>query len=261
MGKETEEKDIFWEERILLYVVICDDDINDLNRVIEILSDIFVQNEIDYDLKTFQSPLDLLKKMNQADIAILDISMGCMNGIDLGKKLKTEFPEVKIIYTTSYEEYCLQVINEIHAFSFLCKPVQKSDMERQILDLLKRPKSVDDTEMNFYKVSNLKGDEFPVLKLRLKDILCFEYVKSKRRITMVLDNKEYEISYVMKNLITKLERYGFAVNCRGNLVNLRHIVKIKGYDIYLDNGKILALSQKRAVEFKEKLNLFLHNQN
>lgn len=258
---ETEDKDTFWEEKVLIYVVVCDDDINDLNKLTEILSSIFVQYETNYDLKTFQSPVDLLEKIDQVDIAILDISMGCMNGIDLGKKLKAEFPEVKIIYTTSYEEYCLQVINEIHAFSFLCKPVQKSELEKQILDLLKRPKSVEDTEMIFYKASNIKGDEFPVLKLRIKDIVCFEYVKSKRRITMVLYDKEYEISYVMKNLITKFERYGFAVNCRGNLVNLRHIVKIKGYNIYLDNGKILALSQKRAVEFKEKLNLFLHNQN
>lgn len=63
----------------------------------------------------------------------------------------------------------------------------------------------------------------------------------------------------MKKLAAELAAYGFMINARGSLVNLRHIVKIKGYDIYLDNGKILNLSQKRAVKFKEKMNEFIHN--
>ncbi len=63
---------------------------------------------------------------------------------------------------------------------------------------------------------------------------------------IVLEKTAYEYSYVMEKLAGELEGYGFAVNCRGNLVNLRHISKIKGYDIYMDNGQILALSQKRV---------------
>lgn len=75
----------------------------------------------------------------------------------------------------------------------------------------------------------------------------------------MLKNEVYEYSYVMEKLADELEDYGFAVNCRGNLVNLQHIVKIKGYNVYMDNGQILALSQKRVAEFKEKMNEFIHS--
>ena len=40
----------------MLNVVACDDDINDLNKVVNILSDIFQRYEVNYDLKTFLSP-------------------------------------------------------------------------------------------------------------------------------------------------------------------------------------------------------------
>ena len=75
----------------------------------------------------------------------------------------------------------------------------------------------------------------------------------------MLENEVYEYSYVMEKLADEFEDYEFAVNCRGNLVNLRHIVKIKGYDIHMDNGQILALSQKRVAKFKEKMNEFIHH--
>ncbi len=252
-------KEYGWEEENLINIVVCDDDMSDLNKTVDILSSIFVQHEVSYDLKTFISSIDLLEGVKKVDIAILDISMEYLNGIDLGRKLKVKFPDIKIIYITSFEKYCLQAINDIHAHSFLCKPLQKEKMENQILDLLNKFNQEEDTEKIFYKVSNEEGYEFPILKLKLKDIVYFEYIKSKRRIAMILANEEYEFSYVMKKLVAELEIYGFMINSRGNLVNLRHIVKIKGYIIYLDNGKVLNLSQKRAVEFKEKMNMFIHN--
>lgn len=68
----------------------------------------------------------------------------------------------------------------------------------------------------------------------------------------MLENAVYECTYVIEQLADELADYGFAVNCRGNLVNLRHISKIKGYDIHMDNGQILALSQKGLLSLKKK---------
>lgn len=101
--------------------------------------------------------------------------------------------------------------------------------------------------------------ELSVVTLRLNDIIYFEYIKSMRKVAIVLGEKTYRCSYVMEKLAEELERYGFFTNCRGQLVNLRYISKIKGYDIYLYNEKKLPLSQKRAVEFKKIMNDFLHN--
>ncbi len=241
-------------------IAICDDDSKDLKSIIDILKDIFATHNDKCSLQSFHSATDMLKKVNKMDIAILDISMEEMNGIDLGRELKKRFPEVRIIYTTSYEQYCMQAINEVHAFSFLCKPLEKEEVKNQLDELVKKIKQSDEKmEKVFYKVSDSNGIEHPFIKLELQNIIFFEYVKTKRRIAIVLENEVYEYSYVMEKLADELEDYGFSVNCRGNLVNLRHILKIKGYDIYMDNGQILALSQKRVAEFKEKMNEFIHN--
>ena len=60
-----------------------------------------------------------------------------------------------------------------------------------------------------------------------------------------------------EKLVEELKPYDFVVNCRGNLVNLRHIEKIKGFNIYLDNGKELQIAQKRSSDFREEVNKFL----
>lgn len=241
-------------------IAICDDDSKDLKSMIDLVREIFAKHGDKYYLQSFHSAIDMLEKVNKMDIAILDISMEEMNGIDLGRELKMRFPEIKVIFTTNYEQYCMQAINEIHAFSFLCKPLKREEVKNQLEELIEIIKQSDNKmEKVFYKVSDSGGKEYPFLKVELQNIIYFEYVKSKRRIAIVLSNEVYECSYVMEKLAAELENYGFAVNCRGNLVNLRHVMKIKGYDIYMDNGEILALSQKRVVRFKEKMNEFIHS--
>jgi DNA-binding LytR/AlgR family response regulator len=244
----------------MLEIAICDDDKADLNFVIEIVQEIFKHNEIEYNLQAFDSAKEMLGKVKRIDIAILDISMEELNGIELGRVLKTHYPEVKLIYTTSFEEYYMQAINDAHAFSFLCKPLERDKLQRQLLDLIKEISySNYSKEKKFYQVLDDKMKELPVVKLRLNDIIYFEYLKSMRKVSIVLEERTYKCSYVMEKLAEELESYGFSTNCRGQLVNLRYISKIKGYDIYLYSGEKLHLSQKRAVEFKKIMNDFLHD--
>jgi DNA-binding LytR/AlgR family response regulator len=243
----------------MLEIAICDDNKDDLIYAGNLLREILPIDGKNFNLQLFSSATKMLCEIKQVDIAILDIAMEEMNGIDLGEKLKRRFPALKLIYMTSYEQYCMQAINVVHAFSFLCKPIEKNEIQEQIISLVdEMKKSTDAEKKTFEKVTDCRGKEYAAVKIRLNDIIYFEYIKSKRRILIVLENETYEYSYIMERLIAELNDFGFGVNCRGFLVNLRHIVKIKGYKIYLDNGKILQLSQKRAAKFKETMNDFIH---
>ena len=123
-------------------IAICDDDSKDLKSVIYILKDIFVERNDECRLQSFHSATDMLEKVNKMDIAILDISMDGMNGIDLGRELKIRFPELRIIYMTSYEQYCMQAINKVHAFSFLCKPLEKEEVKNSVRRISKGNKTI-----------------------------------------------------------------------------------------------------------------------
>lgn len=240
----------------MIEIAVCDDDANDLDYAVSILHEIFTAQNIGYNIKTFLSANEMLNNIRKIDIGILDIAMNELNGIKLGRKLKEKFPNVKLIYITSYEEYCMQAINDVHAFSFLCKPLDSCKMQKQIIEVLNGiPNNI--IEKEFYKVTDSKQREYASIKLKLEDILYFEYIKRQRKAEIVLTDETYECECVFEKLVEELQQYDFVVNCRGNLVNLSHIEKIKGFSIFLDNGKELQIAQKRIVDFRTKMNEFL----
>lgn len=240
----------------MIEIAVCDDDANDLDYAVNILHEIFTAQNIGYHIKTFLSANEMLNDIRKIDIGILDIAMNELNGIKLGRKLKEKFPNVKLIYITSYEEYCMQAINDVHAFSFLCKPLDSCKMQKQIIEVLNGiPNNI--IEKEFYKVTDSKQKEYASIKLKLEDILYFEYIKRQRKAEIVLTDETYECECVFEKLVEELQQYDFVVNCRGNLVNLSHIEKIKGFSIFLDNGKELQIAQKRIVDFRTKMNEFL----
>ncbi len=242
--------------RGMLEIAICDDNINDLKHVEKMLQNFFVEQKIDCNIRGFVSANELLSSMKKVDIGILDIVMEEHNGIDLGRSLKERFPDIRLIYTTSYEQYVMQAINDVHAHSYLCKPLNSVQMQKQILDLL-RGFSKSKPEKEFYKVIDSNHKEYAVVKLKLEDILYFEYIKRQRKVDIVLENERYEYECAFENIVEEFEPYDFIVNCRGNLVNLSHVVKIKGYTVFLDNGTELAISQRRIADFRNHLNDFL----
>ena len=153
----------------MLEIAVCDDDIADLECAVNMLHKIFTSQKIAYHIEQFASANQMLENISRIDIGILDISMEELNGIKLGRKLKEKFPDVKLVYITSYEEYCMQVINEVHAFSFLCKPLEYDKLELQILELLNQlPEAI--VEKNFYKVTDSNGKEYLSIKLKLRDM-------------------------------------------------------------------------------------------
>ncbi len=240
----------------MIEIIICDDDDYDLNHTIDILHKILYDMKIEYHITSFLSSNDILNKIQKIDIGVLDIAMKDCNGIELGRKLKEKFPYIKLIYMTNFEEYCIQVINQIHAFSFLCKPLDKYKVQEQIKDAIDSiPKNF--IEKEFYKVTDSKNRKYNSIKLYLKDILYLEYIKGQRKALIVLADEVYKCKCIFGNLEKELEPYGFAVNCRGSLVNLSHVQKIKGFILYLDNNRELSIAQKRIVDFKVKMNEFL----
>jgi len=96
----------------MIEIIICDDEIKDLQDISKIVCEVCLNEVIDYNLKTYSSGEEMLDQTYSMDIGILDISMSELNGIDLGRELKKRFPEVKLIYITSYEKYCQQVIDK-----------------------------------------------------------------------------------------------------------------------------------------------------
>ena len=239
----------------MLEVAICDDDKEDLDKAALMLDKILSEYQVQYQIRSFLSANELLNNNDKIDIGILDISMEELGGITLGRKLKEKNHDIKIIYITSYEEYMAQAINKVHAFSFLCKPISEEEMKTQIMEILGQEKCPE-IEKEF-EILDESGTKAGCVRLKLNEILYFEYIKRSRKVLIALSDITYEYDCIFEKLVEELQPYDFVVNCRGNLVNLRHIEKIKGFTIYLDNGKELQIAQKRSSDFREEVNKFL----
>ncbi len=89
------------------------------------------------DIKGFtksRSALDWCTK-NPVDIAMLDINMPDINGINLVKKLREMKPDIKIIFVTAYEKYAIDAF-DVHADGYLLKPVNQETLTREVTHIL-----------------------------------------------------------------------------------------------------------------------------
>ena len=62
------------------------------------------------------------------------------------------------------------------------------------------------------------------------------------------------------DIAVKMESFGFAVPHKSFVVNLHHVKNLKGYDMFMTNGEILPLSQKKSAELREMLTRWLAQQ-
>lgn len=81
----------------------------------------------------FESPRRALEYAEKArvDVALIDIRMPGMSGLELSKRLKELQPEMHIIFVTSYDEYAIDAF-ALHATGYLLKPVKLEELEREL---------------------------------------------------------------------------------------------------------------------------------
>lgn len=240
----------------MIEISVCDDDINDLRQTVQIIDEIMARQNTPYRLHAFQSAEELLRCPVQTDVAILDIAMDECNGIELGRRIREKLPEIKLIYTTFFDSYCMQALNEAHAFSYLCKPICPVRMQEQLTAALA---AIPDNgpEKTFYDLTDSHGKYCPIIRLRLNDIFFLEYIKRQRKAAIMLKEETYVCKCVFEKLAEELAPFDFVVNSRGMLVNLQHVENIQGGVVCLDNGARLPIAQKRVTAFRESLHAFL----
>ena len=88
--------------------------------------------EID-EAKGFVRPQDALEYLESTsvDLAILDIDMPGMNGIELAAAIKRRHPETAIIFLTGYSQYAVEAF-AVRATGYLLKPVAREKLAEDV---------------------------------------------------------------------------------------------------------------------------------
>ena len=115
----------------MLFLAVDDENLQ-LNKLVDALKAADPSAEI----LSFNNPLVAFEAVKQAkiDVAFLDIEMGGMNGVELGKKLKQLNPNINIIFVTGYDQYAIDAYS-MHASGYLNKPVTVERIKAELSNL------------------------------------------------------------------------------------------------------------------------------
>lgn len=77
-----------------------------------------------------QEALDLIRKL-KPDLALLDIEMPGMSGIEVARHIIDENLPVRIIFTTAYEQFAIQAF-DVSAVDYLLKPIRQEKLSQAL---------------------------------------------------------------------------------------------------------------------------------
>jgi len=226
-------------------IAICDDD----NKVRDELKEHLEEYKGDSTaITSYFCGEDLLKEKCHFDLVFLDISMTGMDGIETARGIRAYDKNVKIIYLTSFTDYT-NLAFEVHAFGYLHKPINREQIFKQLNEALAyRLEAEGENSIEFITSDG-------VVRISPKDIYYFEYLN--RRVVVKTIQANYSIKEKITVIADTMAKYNFRTPHKSFVVNLLYVKAIKGYDIYLMDGSIVPLSQKKSTEFRENFNIFL----
>ena len=81
------------------------------------------------EVEGFAGPLEALDWLENhtPDIALLDIDMPGMNGLELARRIRDMHPDTAVIFLTGYSEYALDAF-QLHASGYLMKPINREKL-------------------------------------------------------------------------------------------------------------------------------------
>ena len=221
-------------------IAICDDDKNELFRILSVLADYQTQRNIEFSYKPFDNSTELASNLLQEhyDIYLLDVVMPGLNGIELAKEIRSSDKAADIIFLTSSPEFAVESYT-VKASNYLVKPVSR-DRLVEALDDIMRTRTEDRDSCLVLKSS------VGVHKVHMSEIIYIEalnrkiiyYLRNNSQITCVDSDRQL------------LQHPEFLLAHRSFLVNMNYIRRIDAADLYLANGKCLPLAQRRISEIK-----------
>lgn len=116
----------------MIKIAFCDDDMEVLHQMNELLDRYRVERNEDITYAAFQSPFELLTEIEKGirpDILFLDVVMPGQNGMDAAKEIRQYDTNMKIIFLTSSPEFAVESYS-VGAYFYQLKPIWEESFFR-----------------------------------------------------------------------------------------------------------------------------------
>lgn len=116
----------------MIKIAFCDDDMEVLHQMNELLDRYRVERNEDITYAAFQSPFELLTEIEKGirpDILFLGVVMPGQNGMDVAKEIRQYDTNMKIIFLTSSPEFAVESYS-VGAYFYQLKPIWEESFFR-----------------------------------------------------------------------------------------------------------------------------------
>ena len=116
----------------MIKIAFCDDEMEVLHQMNELLDRYQVERNEDITYAAFQSPFELLTEIEKGirpDILFLDVVMPGQNGMDVAKEIRQYDTNMKIIFLTSSPEFAVESYT-VGAYFYQLKPIWEESFFR-----------------------------------------------------------------------------------------------------------------------------------
>jgi len=234
-------------------VIIADDD--NPSRMLLLH---FIQMLPEYSIVGEASTGDELVELvmsEKPDIALVDINMPRLNGVEAVKVCKRVFPSLQVIFTTGYDEFAVEAFN-LSASDYIVKPIERSRLfmalekaKRSLQICMKQAKSCEGKTKKLAVKSNNTYFYLP-----LDDLLYIE--KEGRKTVLHMENDRLETNESLQELEERLPSTFYKTH-RSYLVNLKKVKKIvpsgETYLVYFAGSNKGAQISKLKINEVQKL--------
>lgn len=201
----------------MLNFVICDDNLNILDKFSKMLESIFIQNG--YEGKIGLTTTDVNELLNyvdnnKTDVLVLDINLKSnKTGLEIASLVRERNKNVYIIFTTAHLEYAMMAYR-FKTFDYLAKPVTSDRLEETITRLFE---DVNGIPKKYIKINNNKTiiDSSEILFIKKDGMKLLFHTK----------NRDYE-TYGSFNKIQEGLPSNFVRTHKSFIVNVQNVTNV-----------------------------------
>ncbi|MGN0438653.1 MAG: response regulator [Lachnospiraceae bacterium] len=214
------------------------------------------QVEPDAMVYSFRKPKEALEfcKNTSCEVALLDVPMRNMNGVEFAKEVKLLNPRINIIFTTGYTDYMKEAF-ELHASGYVMKPITPAKIRKELDNLRYPVKPIRKNRVRFQTFGNFE-------MFIDNQIVKFKYNLTKEMLAYLVD-RNGEIC-VKNDIMTVLWGDKCSPSYFRTLVkDLNDILRETGCEdiIYQQRGKIGIVRKKVDCDYYDWLDGKSHGVN
>ena len=229
----------------MIKIAFCDDDMEMLHQMNELLDRYRVERNEDITYAAFQSPFELLTEIEKGirpDILFLDVVMPGQNGMDVAKEIRQYDTNMKIIFLTSSPEFAVESYS-VGAYFYQLKPIWEESffrlMDAVLAECEKKKKN-----------SLILRSKDGITRIDLQQLEYCE-VLGRKLLFHLEDGAVLESAGSLDDLAGQLMQYSnFFRPHRSFLVNMEYIQNISSRSIKMVNDAEIPIPHGKCSEIK-----------